>query len=72
MEDTARMLVGRQVEIKIETRGEPFRKRGTIVGVRDGFLRFKGPSGMETSLPLHDKWFRVAGIEEKAPAGEKA
>jgi hypothetical protein len=71
MEERAKSLVGRRVEIHIGTRMGSFLKIGRIASVSDGVIRLKGPSGLETSVPLKDKWVVVKSIEERAHPGEE-
>lgn len=62
MEHTAKGLVGRDVILTIATRMGTFDKNGRIVSVEDGHIKLKGPSGMETTVPLKDRWMRVESI----------
>lgn len=65
MEEIAKGLVGHEVMLTIMGKYGSFRKNGRIVGVQDGFVRLKGPSGMETSVPLDDRWFNIKSIALK-------
>ena len=65
MEEIAKGFVGHEVVLDIATIAGSFRKHGVIVGVQNGIIRLKGPSGMETSVPLGDRWMRVEGISAK-------
>jgi len=63
MEGTAKGLVGHDVILTIATRMGTFDKKGRIVSVDDGYIKFRGPSGMETTVPLKDHWMRVESIK---------
>lgn len=62
MEGTANGLVGHDVILTIATRMGTFDKKVRIVSVEDGHIKLKGPSGMETTVPLKDHWMRVESI----------
>lgn len=67
MEAIAKGLVGRQVVISIATKMGSFQRTGEIVDVQDGVVRIKGPSGMEGSIPIKDKWMRITEIRANSP-----
>lgn len=70
MEVIAKGLVGQDVVLTIATKMGTFKKTGKIVHVLDGIIRLKGPSGMESPVPLKDQWMNVTGIEYIIPEDE--
>lgn len=62
MEGTAKGLVGHDVVLTIGTKMGTFDKKGRIVSVEDGYITLKGPSGMDTTVPLEDRWMKVESI----------
>lgn len=67
MEVVAKGLVGQDVVLTVATKMGTFKKSGKIVQVQDGIIRLKGPSGMESPVPLKDRWMNVTGIEYIMP-----
>lgn len=71
MENIAKRLVGQEVVITLATKAGEFERRGTISDVRGGFIILRGWSGMEFSLPISDRWWRVSGIRAILPEYEE-
>lgn len=63
MESVAKGLVNQQVILTIKTKMGLTQRAGQIVSVEGGFIKLKGPSGMETAIPIKDDWMIVTEIE---------
>lgn len=63
MEHTAKGLVGRDVVLTILRKPKVrFEREGRIVAVEHGTIKIKGPSGMDTVIPLDDEYMRVESV----------
>lgn len=71
MEEIAKGLIGHKVVITLATKAGSFEKKGKISDVRGGFIILRGDSGMEFSIPISDKWWRVSGIRAILPEYEE-
>lgn len=63
MEYIAKGLVGHEVVLTILRKPKfKFERGGRIVDVQNGVIKIKGPSGMETAIPLDDEYMKVESI----------
>jgi hypothetical protein len=70
-EEKARTLVGSRVDLTLRKHrtpeAGPFQMKCTLLGVGDGFLLVRRPSGMSHAVPLADQHMAVEDVSPDEP-----